>query len=58
MNVAGNKATSDPITSMSGDEFKNGDVLQCKIELAQKVEGRLWQTTLWTDKITLQGLIH
>ncbi|MDQ6630740.1 MAG: hypothetical protein M3Y82_03160, partial [Verrucomicrobiota bacterium] len=49
-------ATNNPITSMSGGEFKNGDVLQCKIDLRQKVGGQSWQKSLWTEKITLQGL--
>ena len=33
--------------------FNNGDVLQCKVEVRQKQQ---WQTTLWTNKITLEGL--
>ena len=33
--------------------FNNGDVLQCKVEVRQK---RQWQATLWTNKITLEGL--
>lgn len=49
MSVSG----SAPITSMSGGEFKNGDVLQCQIDLRQKPK---WQISLWTNKITLQGL--
>ena len=33
-----------------------GDVLQCQINLTQKVDGRTWQASLWTEKIVLQGL--
>ena len=44
---------SDPITSMSGGVFRNGDVLQCKIHLRQ---GKQWQTLLWTNKIVLENL--
>ena len=46
-------ASNNPVASMAGGEFKNGDVLQCKVEVRQK---RQWQTTLWTNKITLEGL--
>jgi hypothetical protein len=46
----------NPITSMSGGGFRNGDVLQCKIDLRQMVNRRPWQMSLWTDKIELQGL--
>jgi hypothetical protein len=49
-------ATNDPITSMSGGEFKNGDVLQCKIVLSQTANGRSWQMSLQSNKIVLQGL--
>ena len=52
------KPSGDPIASMGGGEFRNGDVLQCKIDLAQKVDGQPWQITLWTDKVVLQGLKH
>jgi tetratricopeptide (TPR) repeat protein len=45
----------NPITSMSGGKFKNGDVLQYKIDLRQKPK---WQISLWTNKITLEGLQH
>ena len=50
MNTSG-----DPVTSMSGGEFRNGDVLQCRIDLTQKVDGRTWQLSLWTGRV-LQGL--
>ena len=46
-------ASNNPVASMAGGMFKNGDVLQCKVEVRQK---RQWQTTLWTNKITLEGL--
>jgi len=48
--------TNAVITSMTGGVFKNGDVLQCKIDLSQTVNGRSWQTSLKSNKITLQGL--
>ncbi|MEI8314765.1 MAG: hypothetical protein WCG79_04860 [Verrucomicrobiota bacterium] len=46
-------ATNNPVTSMAGGEFKNGDVLQVKVDMKQK---RQWQFSLWTNKITLEGL--
>ena len=46
-------ATNTPVASMAGGEFKNGDVLQAKVDLKQK---RQWQISLWTNKITLEGL--
>ena len=60
------------LTSWSGGEFKNGDVLCYKIELHQKARGSLppsggkaaaradepapWEITLWSNKILLQGI--
>lgn len=49
MSVSG----STPLTSMSGGTFKNGDELQCKIVLRQ---AKKWETTLWTNKITLEKM--
>ena len=49
-------ATNNPIASMSGGVFKNGDILQCRVELRQTVNGRAWRKTLWSNKIVLQGL--
>ena len=46
-------ATNNPVASMAGGEFKNGDILQVKIDLKQK---RQWQISLWSNKITLEGL--
>ena len=46
-------ATNNPVASMAGGEFKNGDVLQVKVDMKQK---RQWQASLWTNKITLEGL--
>ncbi len=42
--------------SESGGEYKNGDVVQFKIELNQTINGRSWKKSLWTNKIELQGL--
>jgi hypothetical protein len=49
-------ATNNPITSMTGGVFKNGDVLQCRIDLGQTIRGQSWQTSVWTSKLVLQGL--
>ena len=38
-----------------GGDFKNGDVLQCKTDLEQTVNGHHWKTSLWSNKIVLQG---
>lgn len=51
-------ATNNPITSMTGGVFKNGDALQCKIDLSQTVNGKVWSNSLWSNKIVLQGLSH
>ncbi len=49
-----------PIVAMFGGNiggnFSNGDVLQCKIDLEQTVNGHYWKTSLWSNKIVLQGL--
>jgi hypothetical protein len=39
-----------------GGNFKNGDVLQCKMDLEQTVNGHSWKTSLLSNKIVLQGL--
>ena len=46
------------ITSQIGGVFKNGDVLQYKIELMQtdRERGRQWQISLWSNKLVLQKL--
>jgi len=49
----GMSGTNNPVASMAGGEFKNGDVLQVKVDMKQK---RQWQASLWTNKITLEGL--
>jgi hypothetical protein len=49
-------ARVNSLAMMSGGPFRNGDVLQCKIELAQKIRGREWHISLWTNKIVLEGL--
>ena len=46
-------ATNNPVASLAGGEFKNGDVLQVKVDLKQK---RQWQASVWTNKLTLEGL--
>jgi len=50
--------TNGNITSMSGGDFKNGDVVQYKIDLTQtdRDRGRQWQVSLWSNKIVLQKL--
>jgi hypothetical protein len=48
--------TNAVIASMTGGKFKNGDILQCKIDLSQTVNGQSWKMSLWSNKITLQGL--
>lgn len=49
-----------PIVAMFGGniggDFKNGDVLQCKMDLEQSVNGHCWKTSLRSNKIVLQGL--
>ena len=49
-----------PIVAMCGGNiggnFSNGDVLQCKMNLEQTVNGHYWKTSLWSNKIVLQGL--
>jgi hypothetical protein len=52
----GMSSTVNPIASMTGGEFKNGDVLQCRIDIVQKVGGKYWHRSLWSNKITLGGL--
>jgi hypothetical protein len=49
---------TNALTSMAGGAFKNGDIIQYKIELMQKDtdRGRSWQKSLWSNKIELRGL--
>jgi len=49
---------TNTLTSMAGGAFKNGDIIQYKIELMQKDtdRGRSWQKSLWSNKIELRGL--
>ena len=51
-------ATNVVIASMTGGDFKNEDVLQCKVDLSQTGNGQSWQKSLWSNKIVLQGLMR
>jgi len=48
---------NNPITSRTGGQFRNGDVLRYEIKLEQKVKNEvIWSRTLKTNEIVLRGI--